>query len=52
MNKYVERLYNAWYVSYTGCYIQCGKRTWNGTFHHGGTYMFKPFDFTFQKSDS
>lgn len=63
MNKYVERLYNgiskksylctyAWYVSYTGCYIKCGKRTWNGTFHHGGTYMFKPFDFTFQKSDS
>ena len=41
-----------WYVSYTGCYIQCGKRTWNGTFHYGGTYMFKPFDFTFQKSDS
>lgn len=39
----------AWYVSYTGCYIQCGKRTWNGTFHHGGTYMFKPFDFTFRK---
>ena len=63
MNKYVERLYNGIIkenptfvlmlgMSYTGCYIQCGKRTWNGTFHHGGTYMFKPFDFTFQKSDS
>ena len=64
MNKYVERLYNG-IIKENPTFVlmlgmcptlavtsQCGKRTWNGTFHHGGTYMFKPFDFTFQKSDS
>ena len=64
MNKYVERLYNGIIKENPTFVLMLGmcptlavtssavNGLGMGLSYHGGTYMFKPFDFTFQKSDS